>query len=301
MNKFNVYVTSATKIYLAGQNIVLSTKKGIHTFPFSVIQALMIENSNCTLSMPVINSLIDHNINVWFCDQKHLPYALLMPFNQYYQTPLQLRAQIELPSQIKKRVWEKIIKNKITNQALILEMVGSPTAKRLTHYSKGKIENIASLEAWTAKVYFKALFGKDFKRREINKFNPALNYGYSLIRSSLAKTLVSLGIQPALGIFHNGQKNNFNLADDLLEPFRPIVDYLVWCRRAELKGDLTREDKEYLFSLFSLTLTKTDLPLTTLLENYSNSFSNMLTSHKPSDLLTIVPVKEKLISITANK
>lgn len=101
MAKFNIYITRSSKIILSGQSIVIQTKDDIHTFPFSNIQAIMIENTKCSLSIPVINALAKAKINVWICDNKHLPSSMLMPVNQYYQTPMQIQAQIDLSSQPK--------------------------------------------------------------------------------------------------------------------------------------------------------------------------------------------------------
>ncbi|WP_304651998.1 type II CRISPR-associated endonuclease Cas1 [uncultured Ligilactobacillus sp.] len=294
MAKFNIYITRSSKIILSGQSIVIQTKDDIHTFPFSNIQAIMIENTKCSLSIPVINALAKAKINVWICDNKHLPSSMLMPVNQYYQTPMKIQAQIDLSSQPKKRIWEKIIKNKITNQATILEVAGASEAKMLRRYSARKTENIAALEAWTAKAYFKALFGPDFNRRNNSTINSALNYGYALVRSSIAKSLVCLGLQPALGIFHAGQKNNFNLADDLIEPFRPLVDYFVWLRKDQFTEELTRDDKEYLFSLLGFVVVNENEDLLALIENYVNSFSNFLKTQKTKDLLNIQINQENL-------
>lgn len=287
MQKFNLFVTKSSKLSLIGQNIVLHTEENNCTFPLTSIQTIMLENPRCTLSLAVIRALIDNQINVWFCDKKHLPSGCLIPFNQYYQTPLQIHAQIALSNQVKERLWTRIIKNKISNQAMILNLVKAPEAKTLERYSSGKIDNIAALEAWTARIYFKALFGKDFKRRVTNTINPSLNYGYTLIKSSIAKNLASLGIQPALGIFHAGQKNNFNLADDLLEPFRPIIDFLVWLRQNKLSLELTLADKQYLLSMLSLPLTSNNSTLLDLSFQQSKSFNTFLTSRKPSDLINI--------------
>lgn len=294
MQKFNIYITKSSKIRLSGLSIIIQTKNDTYTFPFSTIQAIMIENTKCSLSIPVINALSKEKINVWICDNKHLPSSMLIPFNQYYQTPVQIQAQIALSSQSQKRIWKKIIKNKITNQATILEFTGASEAKMLYRYSAKKSENIAALEAWTAKAYFKALFGPNFNRRNNSIINAALNYGYALVRSSIAKSLVCSGLQPALGIFHAGQKNNFNLADDLLEPFRPFVDYFVWLRKDQFTEELTRNDKEYLFSILGSPVANSNEDLLILIENYVNSFSNFLKTKKTKDLLNIQISQESL-------
>ncbi len=130
----------------------------------------------------------------------------------------------------KKQLWQKIVQQKIRNQGFVLEQVGYfNETKRLNRMANqvksGDKENV---EAQAALIYFQTLFGKTFKRSEENNINAHLNYAYTVLRSAIARALVLYGWLPQLGIFHRSEVNPFNLADDFVEPFRPLVDLMVW-------------------------------------------------------------------------
>jgi CRISPR-associated protein Cas1 len=152
----------------------------------------------------------------------------MLPAYTYFKSTDVLTEQLNASNTLKDRVWQKIIKNKIKNQSQVLAKLNKPSSLQLENLlgdvlvgDKNNVEAIAS------RIYFIALFDKNFNRRDDNLVNTCLNYGYAIIRSSIAKSLASKGFNCTLGIHHRSVLNNFNLADDLIEPFRAIVDYKV--------------------------------------------------------------------------
>jgi CRISPR-associated protein Cas1 len=136
--------------------------------------------------------------------------------------------QLDLPRPVAKQTWASIIRKKIANQAAVLRITGRDGADRLDSYVRrvrsGDADN---LEGQAAFFYFTQLFGKDFRRDQAHFTNAALDYGYAVLRGTIARGLVAHGLMPSVGLFHASEQNAFNLADDVIEPFRPLVDLFV--------------------------------------------------------------------------
>lgn len=149
-------------------------------------------------------------------------------FNQNNRFKL-LVLQSEMEKKLKGKIWRKIIKAKVKNQKIcIVNNSKKATIKYFERmYEDIKYNDSDNIEAITARKYFKCLFGNKFSRKDDNLINQCLNYGYAILRSTIRKSLIIEDFEPTLGIYHKSQKNNFNLADDLIEPFRPILDNLV--------------------------------------------------------------------------
>ncbi len=181
-----------------------------------------------------------------------MPNGLLAPFGTHSRHTKTARTQALWSEPFKKRIWQSIIKQKITNQAEVLHKTGSvQSANQLeTIASNVTSGDVGNREAGAACVYWRGLF-EDFTRGSICKRNSALNYGYAILRGAVARSICASGFVPALGVFHDNQLNAFNLADDIIEPFRPFVDMVVWeLFRDEKESDiLTRDDKMELTSI----------------------------------------------------
>lgn len=205
------------------------TNKSKYFFP-KEIEYLILENSKIYLSVEVLRLLVKNKVAVLICDDKHSPLIEISDslFNQNDRVR-SLQLQISMGKQLKGRIWRKIIKAKVKNQEICIK---NNSVNKLTNYFEKMYKNIKyddqeNVEAIVARKYFEGLFGKNFNRREDNLINACLNYGYAIIRSAIRKQLIIEGIEPSIGICHQSQKNAFNLADDLIEPFRPILDNLV--------------------------------------------------------------------------
>lgn len=198
------------------------------------IGTLVIESTAVSLTAYLLSELIKHKIKVVFCDEKRNPSSELLPYYGSHDTSIKIRKQMEWTSDEKATVWTEIVTEKINQQAMLLEKLGKKEAELLRSYIKQlEFGDITNREGHAAKVYFNALFGKDFTRTEENPTNAALNYGYSIILSTFNREIVSNGYITQIGLFHDNMFNPFNLASDLMEPYRPIVDEMVYFMRPE--------------------------------------------------------------------
>ena len=200
--------------------------------PLNDINIMIIDNYKTTVSTNLLIKASEYNIDLIICDNNHLPICQILPFNGNCITSVMIRKQIEWDNVKKSILWKEIVKKKIYNQFKILEKYNSDNKDILmmiNFYNEVDYNDCGNREGLAAKVYFRSLFGKDFIRFEDNCINAGLNYGYSILRSLISKSIVSRGLNTTLGIFHKGPNNAFNLSDDIIEVFRPIVDD--WVRK----------------------------------------------------------------------
>lgn len=191
----------------------------------SEISTLLIESTAVSMTAYLLCELVKKKIKVIFCDEKRNPISEIMPLYGAHDTSLKVRKQIEWTKEDKMAVWTEIVAEKIRKQAELLEEHGRAEHNML----KGYIEELqfgdsTNREGHAAKVYFNALFGMDFSRNADNSINAALNYGYAIILSAFNREIVANGYSTQFGLFHDNMFNPFNLASDLMEPFRPLVD-----------------------------------------------------------------------------
>ncbi len=192
------------------------------------IELLMLENTAVAMTGYLLAELVRNKVKVIFCDQKRNPCAELIPYYGSYDTSAKVRSQIQWSDDVKGSVWTEIVSDKIRKQAEVLLRHGKAEGDKLQEYlTEISFGDATNREGHAAKVYFNALFGKKFTRAEDTPTNAALNYGYSLILSLFAREISANGYITQLGLFHDNMFNQFNLASDLMEPFRPLVDELV--------------------------------------------------------------------------
>lgn len=192
------------------------------------ISELILESTGISLTTALISELVKNNVKIVFCDQQHNPESEVLPYYGNYRTSKKLREQIAWNNEAKGKVWKEIIKNKILQQANFLQELGYvKESEMLFNYMQEiKPNDATNREGHAAKVYFNALFGMDFARREEAKVNAALNYGYAIVLSCFNREIVKSGYLTQLGIWHRNEFNDFNLASDFMEPFRILVDRL---------------------------------------------------------------------------
>lgn len=222
-----VVVSSSAKLdYQMGYLVVRKdTTTKIH---LGEIRTLMIESTAVSLTAALLSELIKKKVKVIFCDEKRNPSSELMPYYGSHDCSLKIKRQIAWTDDIKGAVWTEIVYEKIRQQKYLLQELGKVEAELL----QGYLEEITygdatNREGHAAKVYFNALFGKDFTRTDDLLINAALNYGYSILLSAFNREIVLNGYLTQLGLFHDNMFNQFNLASDLMEPFRPLVDRMV--------------------------------------------------------------------------
>lgn len=194
----------------------------------SEIVILVIETTSVALTAALLCELTKRKVKVIFCDEKRNPSSELVPYYGSHDTSMKVRKQISWTEDIKTSVWTEIVTEKIRKQAENLELWNRMEAEMLYDYiSQIEFGDVTNREGHAAKVYFNALFGMDFTRTAENSVNAALNYGYSLLLSTCTREIAVNGYISQLGLFHDNVFNPFNLASDMMEPFRPLIDNLV--------------------------------------------------------------------------
>ncbi|WP_125606913.1 type II CRISPR-associated endonuclease Cas1 [Lapidilactobacillus bayanensis] len=245
----NLYIQNPARLSISRSQLVIQQEER-YTVPVEDISSIMIEHKQCTITAPTLSFLAEHQVAVFTCDQKHLPCAVVLPLGQYYHKLEALEAQLHVRTKTKARLWQKLMKQKIENQAKVLELNHCKNIAELNFLATQVTEGDKTFkESCAARLYFMGLFGDQFNRRNEDSLNGALNYGYAIIRGIIARDICAYGFEPALGVFHKNELNPFNLADDLIEPFRTCVDLWVYEHQADLKGGLTTINKQALFKL----------------------------------------------------
>lgn len=195
----------------------------------SEINLIIVENGMVSITSYLINELINNKIKLIFCDEKHNPAGEVMPYYGSFNTSKKILNQIKWKKERKDEIWRQIVKYKIHNQAGLLKKLNIAGYKKLLEFEKEvEMADKTNREGHAAKVYFNLLFGNQFIRGKDDNINSALDYGYSIILSTMNKEIVSKGYITQIGINHKSEFNEFNLTCDVMEPFRPLIDEIVF-------------------------------------------------------------------------
>ena len=218
--------------------------------PIEDIGFVVLEHRQTSVSLPLLNALSENNVAVIFCNEARMPNAMLMNLDSNKTQGESYRAQIEASEPLKKGLWKQVVEAKIRNQAALLHKLGKDGDKLKPLYMNVKSGDADNREAIAAKIYWSELFGRDFVRlRDGIEPNNLLNYGYTILRAAVARSLMGSGLFPAFGIFHRNRYNSFPLADDIMEPYRPYVDETVYDIYRQGITELTPETKGRLLRL----------------------------------------------------
>ena len=283
------------RLSLRKKQLVIHLDEGERTFACEDIGVLVLQNPAISLSSALLNELLECGAVVVICYERHLPSGLLLPTISHTQLVPRLMAQLESGQPARKKAWKAIIQGKIIAQR---NEIGPPASNGLNRLA----ENVRSgdpdnFEAQAARIYWPAMFPEryavDDKRdpKSESLFNSALNYGYAIVRASVARSLVSAGLHPALGVFHHRRDNPFCLADDVMEPLRPLVDRTVKKLLIESPqsktGELLPEHRRALLKLLNtdVTFSEPKGPLMAILPRCIASFYRLLV--RDSDKLII--------------
>lgn len=224
-----VVITGNAKLDYKMDYLVVRKTDDLYRIHLSEISLLIIESTSVSLTTFLLCELVKRKVKIIFCDEKHNPHSELVSYYGSHDTSGKVKNQIAWNDNIKKSVWTEIVTEKIRQQMIWLHYCGKTEQANLlkqyiaemTYYDK------TNREGHAAKVYFNALFGMEFTRAKECAVNSALNYGYEIILSLFAREIVACGYITQLGLFHDNMYNNFNLASDLMEPFRIMVDKCV--------------------------------------------------------------------------
>ena len=224
-----LHISKSARLNLADGQIVIAQDDGEVRLPLEDIGWIVLDAPHATLTSTLLSACMDAGIALIATDATHTPSGVLMPFHRHYRQGGIAIAQAEMALPLKKRLWQAIVKTKILNQAASLDRTERTGGEGLRAMSRlvgsGDPDNV---EARAAREYWGCLFESFRRDDDGDTRNMMLNYGYAVIRSGVARALVAAGLVPALGVNHASATNAFNLADDLVEPFRPFVDVAVW-------------------------------------------------------------------------
>lgn len=229
-----IVISSSSKLDYKLDYLVVRQEE-ITKIHLSEISILLIENTAVSITAALLNELIKRKIKVIFCDEKRNPSSELVSYYGCHDSSAKIRNQIRWNDEIKELIWTEIVSEKIRNQRNILKYFNKKEYFMLDEYlSQIEIGDTTNREGHSAKVYFNALFGMDFTRTSDTPTNAALNYGYGILLSTFNREIVSNGYITQLGLFHNNMFNHFNLGSDLMEPFRTLVDKIVYNLKPEI-------------------------------------------------------------------
>lgn len=292
----SVIITQPTKLSIKNKQLKITQEEEC-SIPVEDISSIVLENSQIVLTTKVISSLAENKAVLYSCDDKHLPNGIFIPFACHSRQIKAIKQQIECTESFKKRCWQHIIISKINNQAKVLNLCNK---KKVAEHLESISRQVDSgdngnKEAIAAKTYFSTLFGKNFSREFENIYNSCLNYGYSIIRGAIARSIVSYGYIPAIGIHHKNELNNYNLVDDFIEPFRPIVD--LWIKRnIEKEQEFDKYIRANLVNILNL-----DMLIQGKMQSVNNCINIMIASYttainqkdyKKLELPEILPIKQ---------
>lgn len=250
MNFRTVLITKHCKLdYKMGYLVIRSNEETKRIF-LEEIAILIIENIAISITCYLINELVDRKIKIIFCDEKRNPSSELINYYGSHDSSFKVQEQFSWDKNTKDMIWQKIVENKIIQQASVLKKYNyyEEYLKLFMYSNEIILGDKTNREGHAAKVYFNTFFGDDFSRSGKSEINACLNFGYGLLLSAFNREIVSSGYITQIGIFHKNQYNPFNFSSDLMEPFRPLIDNAV--KYYDLKK-LEKEEKYIILDLLN--------------------------------------------------
>lgn len=255
MSYRTVYVRNAERLSLRNKSLIVTKEdKREVIVPLEDISMILIEDQRSILTTRLIASLSSYYIGLIVCDERYMPCSMTLPLHMHYKQLYVFGLQMEIKKPFNSQLWEKIIRSKILNQKEIIFQTTKDeyTIEKLIELEKEvKSKDKTNREAYAAKVFFDGIYGKSFVRRQKSEdeINSALNYGYTILAGCMCRTLAMYGFNTVIGIHHSSMSNNFNLAYDLLEPFRPLVDRYVYFQLDNLNYPLPTDIRKGLIGV----------------------------------------------------
>lgn len=225
MIKRTLFFGNKCSLTTKNEQILIKTSERETTIPIEDIGFVVIEHQESYVSMPLLSKLIENNVAVIFCNEKHMPNSMLLNLDSHHIQQQIFKNQLDASEPLKKQLWQQVVKKKIEHQAKLLKYTGRENTP-LLHYSSRVLSGDSdNREGVAAAYYWKHLFDFEFKRERSGTYpNQFLNYGYIVLRAAVARALSGSGMLCTLGIHHHNKYNAFCLADDIMEPYRPLVD-----------------------------------------------------------------------------
>lgn len=264
-----------------------------NSIPLKDIRAIIIENPYSSISVSALLELNRNKINLIICNEKFQPELQVLNLFSNYKITERITEQINWKDEEKTKAFKKIIIQKILHQSELLGFIGATKENdellnlvdNLKNKNNMTSQEIVSIEGVAARIYFQKLFFSDFKRFQNDLTNSALNYGYTILRTLVSKIIVAKGLHPTLGIQHSSIFNNYNLVDDLMEIFRPMIDYIVYFNLKKFNGEsLLKEHRNELLKIYFQRI-EIEGKLNTIdyaVEKYIDNFINFMNKTKES-------------------
>ena len=248
----SVIITQHAKLTYSMQMMIVQTRDGINQIPIEDINLLLVSTTQAVITSALINKLAQNQTKVIFVDEKGNPIVETAVYYPGTRNMAKLTQQFNWDEHLKEVLWTKIVSQKIKNQIAVLANYHLNKDEVQSELDQLEINDESNREAIAARKYFMLLFDKNFVRRDTSAINAALDYGYAILLSSFNREIAMNGYLTYFGIHHCSQENPFNLASDLMEPFRPFVDY--WVKAHEKIKELTPDIKYGLVELLSLEI-----------------------------------------------
>jgi len=254
MLKRTIYIGNPSYLKLKDNQLKIeepTTKEVKGSVPIEDLGFLVLDHYQITLSHQLITALQQNNVAIISCDESHMPLGLMLPMNGHVEHSERLKHQINVSEPLRKQLWKQTVEAKIFQQKALLSKFGfveEPMQNYLTNVKSGDATN---MEGIAAQYYWKQLFDNFSRERDGDAPNNFLNFGYAILRSMVARALVSSGLNPTIGIFHRNKYNPYCLADDIMEPYRPYVDELVfeWVNKPFRPTEMNKESKTHLLKI----------------------------------------------------
>ena len=239
MLKKSILLENKASLSTKNLQLVIKTETRESTIPIEDIGFLVIDHPEIYLSIPAMNLMIENNTSVIICNTNHLPNGMFLNLNSHHIQQEIFKNQINASVPLKKQLWQQTVIDKITNQGILLQKITSKNNNFEFLASKVLSGDSSNMEGVATSFYWKVFFEQKFKRERFGDYpNNFLNYGYAILRAATARALSGSGLLNTLGIHHKSKYNAFALADDIMEPFRPVVDEKV----AEIMQNYTEQE-----------------------------------------------------------
>ena len=248
----SVIITQHAKLTYSMQMMIVQTRDGINQIPIEDINLLLVSTTQAVITSALISKLAQNQTKIIFVDEKGNPIVETAVYYPGTRNMAKLTQQFNWDDHLKELLWTRIVSQKIKNQIAVLANYHLNKDEVQSELDQLEINDESNREAIAARKYFMLLFDKDFVRRDTSAINAALDYGYAILLSSFNREIAMNGYLTYFGIHHCSQENQFNLASDLMEPFRPFVDY--WVKAHEKIKELTPDIKYGLVELLSLEI-----------------------------------------------
>jgi CRISPR-associated protein Cas1 len=224
-----LHLTKPCKISVKNKQLLYESNDSDNvTIPIEDLSVVVFDTQYVNLTAAILAEFAAHGVVAFSCDWTHQPAGIFIPYHEHSRYSEIAHLQISTTEPLKKRIWSEIVRQKILNQASVLKLFNKNNADGLIAIS-GRIQSgdTDNREGYAAAIYWKSLFENFIRRDDSNIINSALNYGYAILRGCVARNIVATGLLPCFGVHHSNKLNQFNLVDDLMEIYRPFIDYVV--------------------------------------------------------------------------